>query len=47
MSKALEDVLKAIEVKRSEGLIKSSQEVNLTIQVTDEETNKVFNKFFS
>ena len=38
------DVLKAIEVARGEGLVKSSQEVSLEIDVTDEETNKVFNK---
>ena len=38
------DVLKAIEVKRGEGVIKSSQEVALELQVTDEETKKVFDK---
>ena len=38
------DVLKAIEVKRGEGTIKSSQEVSLQIDVIDEETNKIFNK---
>ena len=39
-----DDVLKAIEVKRGEGVIKSSQEVSLVLEVTDEATNKVFNK---
>ncbi len=37
------DVLKAIEVARGEGKIKSSQEVLLEIDVTDEETRRVFN----
>lgn len=38
------DVLKAIEVKRGEGVIKSSQEVSLELEVSDEETKKVFAK---
>ena len=38
------DVLKAIEVKRSEGTIKSSQEVALELEVTDVNTKKVFDK---
>ena len=38
------DVLKAIEVKRAEGLIKSSQEVALELEVTDADTKKVFDK---
>ena len=37
------DVLKAIEVARGEGTIKSSQEVLLELDVTDEETRKLFN----
>ncbi len=38
------DVLKAIEVKRAEGLIKSSQEVALELEVVDQDTKKVFDK---
>jgi len=38
------DVLKAIEVARGEGKIKSSQEVALELEITDEETKKVFSK---
>ena len=38
------DVLKAIEVKRGEGLIKSSQEVSLELEVVDSKVKKVFNK---
>ena len=38
------DVLKAIEVKRGEGLIKSSQEVSLELEVVDSKVKEVFNK---
>ena len=38
------DVLKAIELKRGEGLIKSSQEVALKLEVSDSDTKKVFDK---
>ncbi|MBR3891339.1 MAG: isoleucine--tRNA ligase [Bacilli bacterium] len=38
------DVLKAIEVKRGEGTIKSSQEVALTLEVVDENVKKTFDK---
>ena len=38
------DVLKAIEVKRGEGLIKSSQEVSLELEVVDTKVKEVFNK---
>jgi len=38
------DVLKAIEVKRGEGLIKSSQEVSLELEVVDPKVKEVFNK---
>jgi isoleucyl-tRNA synthetase len=38
------DVLKAIEVKRGEGVIKSSQEVALTLQIEDENVKKTFDK---
>ena len=36
------DVLKAIEVARGEGLVKSSQEVSLELEVVDADTKKVF-----
>ena len=39
-----EDVLKAIEVKRGEGVIKSSQEVALTLQIEDENVKNTFDK---
>jgi isoleucyl-tRNA synthetase len=39
-----DDVLKAIEVKRGEGTIKSSQEVALTLEVVDENVKKTFDK---
>ena len=39
-----DDVLKAIEVSRSDGLIKSSQEVSLELEVVDAATKKVFDK---
>ena len=38
------DVLKAIEVARGEGLVKSSQEVSLELDIVDEPTKEVFNK---
>lgn len=38
------DVLKAIEVKRGEGVIKSSQEVELELEVVDENAKRVFDK---
>lgn len=38
------DVLKAIEVARGEGLVKSSQEVSLELDIFDEATKEVFNK---
>ncbi len=44
LMKLRDDVLKAIEVKRSEGVIKSSQEVCLELEVTDKDTKDVFAK---
>ncbi len=38
------DVMKAIEVARGEGVVKSSQEVSLELDVTDDATRTVFNK---
>lgn len=38
------DVLKALEVSRSEGIIKSSQEARVEIEVTDGKVKAVFNK---
>jgi hypothetical protein len=38
------DVLKAIEVKRGEGVIKSSQEVALTLEVLDDKVKATFDK---
>lgn len=39
-----DDVLKAIEVKRGEGVIKSSQEVMLDLEVTNNDVKNVFSK---
>ena len=38
------DVLKAIEVARGEGLVKSSQEVSLELDTIDQDTRETFNK---